>query len=110
MQECTSREVLLQVQDHLMIFTTPHNDIHISYCTESIGEDACKLHNSIKLVHCSSERAQIWNIESLLIASDRSDRFSNKLHDTRKKLKKRPYMCRKWHLQAQDCEKPPLMS
>ena len=27
MQECTSREVLLQVQDHLMIFTTPHNDI-----------------------------------------------------------------------------------
>ena len=31
MQECTSREVLLQVQDHLMIFTIPHNDIHNSY-------------------------------------------------------------------------------
>ena len=61
-----------------MIFTTPHDDIHISYCTESmIGEDACQLHNSIKLAHCSSEQAQIWDIESQTV----SDTFSNKPHD-----------------------------
>ena len=38
-----------KLQDHLI------NDIHISYRTECIGEDACKLHNSIKLAHCSSD-------------------------------------------------------
>ena len=64
------------------------NDIHISYCKESIGEDAYKLHNSVKLAHCSSERAQIWNIESRSINSFRPlwDPFSNKPHNTRKKF------------------------
>ena len=47
--------------------------IHISYCTESIGEDACKLHNSCT-VHQNEPKFRII-IESLLIASDRIGSF-----------------------------------
>ena len=55
-QNSIAYKVVYQYQARPTLSLQSSSDIHNSYCT---GEDACKLHNSIKLAHCSSEQAQI---------------------------------------------------